>query len=683
MDRRGTAAVVVVALLVGAPFLNKAVHIDDTFVLTVSRQILREPLRPFHGDINWGRGLTPIFERTKNPPLLSYYLAPLIAAFGYSEPVLHGAMLAFLLMLAAGAWMLGRWFGVGGWWPMLFVMFSPAVVVSPNLMRDVPAAGLATLGLALFVVGTDDDRRGLLAWGSALVGLATLTKYSAAALVPLLVLYPVLRRKWRHALWAAVPAALLGLWCVQNWLSQGVPHVVRLMQQRAARQQGFGRAWQEKLLAGLTIAGSILFLLPAVAVAWARRRAWLALPGVVAVAAAAGCGVNLYFGDGGALARPDLVVRHNGLATAGTLVADTDEELRLRIRDTRVIRIPRARVAEVSADRRRVVRVGGATFAGKIVIDTPDLVGVQMSGRRTIRVPRRDVATVGVLSWQYYLWAATGAALLAVALGGGLGATLWAWRRRSASGPQWLFLAAWAGAVVGFSVVLAPFQATRHFLPALAPLVRLVLRLLGPRRKAVAVALGVVLAVQAAVAYVVGFADGEFSGAHRRFARDSAQRYVSAGQEVWFNGHWGWQHYAAQVHGFRHAWHHGGRGGVPASGALPPAGAILLEPAKVQRSRYPRAFRRRLVPDAAGTQAFAPAMPARTMDGAYSSFYAVTEHRLPYYLTFEKTPVDVGRAFRVAEKVSGAFSRDRQSSSGGGVHRGEKVPDTFSRGVRR
>ena len=73
-----TAAVVVVALLVAVPFLNKAVHLDDTVVLTVSRQILGEPLRPFNADINWGRGLTPIFERTKNPPLLSYYLAPLL-----------------------------------------------------------------------------------------------------------------------------------------------------------------------------------------------------------------------------------------------------------------------------------------------------------------------------------------------------------------------------------------------------------------------------------------------------------------------------------------------------------------------------------------------------------------------------------------------------------------------------
>ena len=639
MERRAILVAVLLTALVGVPFLGKAFHIDDTFVLRVSQQILREPLRPFNATINWGRGLNPIFDRTKNPPLLSYYLAPFIRFCGHSERVLHAAMLVFLLMLAVGTGLLGRWFWVDEWWPMLFVMLSPAVVVSSNVMRDVPAAGLVTLGLALFVLGTDEDRKTLLASGALLVGLATLTKYSSAALLPLLILYPLLRRKWRYALWTLLPLALLGIWCLQNWLSQGTPHIVRLMQQRAAGQQGFGRPMDEKLLSGLTIAGSVLFLLPVVVVAWLRRRAWLALPLIVAVGAAAWLGVNAHFGAKDLVSRPDLIVRANGRAIAGSLVDTTDANLTMRVRDRRVIRLPRAQVAEVSPQRDRVVRADGHTFVGKVVADTADAVVIHTTGWRNIVLPRAQVASVGALSWQFYLWAVTGAALLAAALLGGLAAALWAWKRKEQGVAEWLFLVAWLGGAVVFSVVFTPFQATRHFLPVMAPLVVLVLRLLGPRRKAVKIALMVMLAVQAAVAFLVAFADSEYAGAHRRFARDAARTY--RGQDVWFNGHWGWQHYAEHVHGFSHYWHFG------EEGVTPPAGAILLEPGTVHRSRYPSALQKRLVEDKAAMLVHKPTFPARTMDGTYSSFYAVTDHRLPYYFTLANTPVDVCRVYRV------------------------------------
>ena len=641
MNRWTFAAAVGIALLVGVPFLDKAYHIDDTFVLTVSRQILREPLRPFNATIIWGRGETPIFERTKNPALLSYYLAPFIRFCGYSEVVLHGAMLVFLVMLAVGTALLGRWAKAGAWWPMLFVMLSPAVVASSNVMRDVPAAGLLTLGLALFVVGTDEDRRGLAAWGAVLVGLAALTKYSSAALIPLLVLYPLLRRKWRSTLWALVPVAMVGLWCVQNWSSQGLPHIVRLMQQRAARAQGFGRPWQEKLYAGLTIAGASLFLLPAVVLAWARRRAWLALPLIIAVGAATGYGVNAHFGKAGLASRPDVVVQTSGRAVAGAIVEQTDEKVTMRIRDTRAIRVPRGKVVEMSREEGRVVRKGGRTFVGKIVAETDEVVVVQMGGWRQISLPRAEVARAETLSWQYYLWATTGAAVLAVALLGGIAAALAAWRSKDAGAAEWVLLVAWAAGAAAFSVLLAPFQATRHFLPVVAPLAILVVRLLGPRREPVAGALGAMLAVQAVVAFVVAFADCEFADAHRQFASEAARDCQAQGGDLWFNGHWGWQHYAEQVHGFQHYWHH------RRTGVTPPDGAVILDPKLVHRSRYPAALKKRLVLDESATRLFAARMPARTMGQTYSSFYAVTEHRLPYYLTFDDTPVEIGRVYRV------------------------------------
>ncbi|MBL7224285.1 MAG: hypothetical protein ISS72_10565 [Candidatus Brocadiae bacterium] len=642
MDRRAILVAVLLAVAVGAPFLGKAFHIDDTFVLRVSEQILKEPLRPFDTTINWGRGENSIFERTKNPPFLSYYLAPVAALFGYSELALHGAMLVFLVMLAVGAGLLGRWFWVDEWWPMLFVMLSPAVVVSSNVMRDVPAAGLATLGLALFLLGTDEDRRGLIASGAVLVGLASLTKYSSAALIPLLVLYPLLRRKWRTALWALAPLALLGLWSAQNWWAHGVPHIVRLFQQLAAGEQGFSRPWGEKLVAGLAVAGSALFLIPAIVVAWLRRRAWMALPLLVAAGAGAWLGVNAYFGSTSPTARPDLLIRTNGMGTAGRLLDASGDRVLMRIRDNRVIRLPRKRVKEVDHAAGRVVRKGdGHVFVGKILADTKTHVIIQMSGWRKIGPPRGEVARIEKLSWQYYLWATTGAALLAVAVLGGLGTAAWSWAKRQAGGPEWLVLILWAAGVVTFSILITPFQASRHLLPALAPLVVLVLRLLGPRRKAVKIALMVVLVLQAGVAYLVGFADAEFAGSHRRFAAEAAGQY--RGKDVWFNGHWGWQQYCERTHGFKHYWSFRGEGPTP------PPGAILLDLDGVHHARYPADFAKRLLPLDPPDRPFPAFFPVRTMGGTYSSYYSVTEHRLPYHFTLADTPVDIGHAYRVAE----------------------------------
>ena len=594
MDRRVLLGAVGVALLVGVPFLGKAFHIDDGFVLEVSAQILREPLRPFHGQINWRSDPLPIAEATKNPPLVSYFLAPLIAFFGYSEVALHAGMIVFLVLLAVGAALLGRWFWVGEWWPMLFVMLGPAVVVQGNVMRDVPAAALVTLGLALFVLGTDEDRRWQLAVGSLLVGLATLAKYSSAALVPLLVLYPVLHRKWRYALWALVPVAVLGLWCLQNWLSLGDVHILMLLRQRAAKEHGFGRPWQEKSYAGLTIIGSTLFLLPVVLVAWLRRRVWLALPLVVAAAVAGVYGANAWLGKPTLAERPD-----------------------------------------------RVALTDGRTYVGSLAAETPDKVAIAVRGReQPVVVPRTSVAEVTKLTWQYTLWIATGAALVFVMLGGGLGGAARGLRARDGSSADWLFLLAWLGLSLGFSVVVVPFQATRHFLPAMAPMAVLVLRLLGPLRKPVKIALGAMLVVQAAVAFLVGFGDAEHAGAYREFARHGARKYRNAGHDVWFNGHWGWQHYALAA-GFKQ---------LSFSGDPPKPGAIVLDPRWVHHVRYPKGLKKELIEEVE----YPAMLPIRTMDMRQACFYMVSGHLLPYHFTRESTPVQIGRVYRVTAAPASA-----------------------------
>jgi len=549
VDRRTLAAAIALALLAGVPFASKAFHIDDTLVLTISQQILREPLRPFHAEVNWRDDSAPIAQAADDPPLLSYYLAPFIRLFGASELWLHAAMVPFFIMLAAGTGLLGRWFWAGEGWPMLFVMSSPVLLVSGNVMSEVPAAALATLGLALFVFGMDEERRGLCAWGAVLVGLAALTKYSAAALVPLLALYPLLRRKPRLAAWALVPVALFGLWCLQSWLSLGRPHPFVVFQQRA----GIWRSALDRLYPALTIAGSMLLLPPVLAVAWMRRRAWLALPLLAAVAAAAWCGVNHYFhGD--------------PLAWRG----------------------------------------------------------------------------IPTLSWQYYLWAMMGAALLAATVGGGLAAAAWYLVQREQGAAEWVFLVAWAAAPFLFGIFLTPLLSASHLLLALPPVVVLGMRLLTPPRGRVRVALAIMLVVQAGVAALVAAADYEQAEAGRAFARQGIRRYGAPGQQVWFNGHWGWQHYALAAGARQYATH----------GEQPKPGDLILAPKWLAHAAWAPDLEASL--ETVDEVPFPARVPARTMDGWRSSFYAVTAQRAPYFITFADTPVQVGLVFRVRPADGGA-----------------------------
>ncbi|HON01080.1 MAG TPA: hypothetical protein PLM33_12600, partial [Acidobacteriota bacterium] len=80
-DRRTLWMLLVVAALT-APWLDKPVHIDDTFVLHVAKQILETPTDPFHGDIDWFGHFRPVWKATTNPPLVSYWLAPALALGG-------------------------------------------------------------------------------------------------------------------------------------------------------------------------------------------------------------------------------------------------------------------------------------------------------------------------------------------------------------------------------------------------------------------------------------------------------------------------------------------------------------------------------------------------------------------------------------------------------------------------
>jgi hypothetical protein len=180
----------------------------------------------------------------------------------------------------------------------------------------------------------------------------------------------------------------------------------------------------------------------------------------------------------------------------------------------------------------------------------------------------------GAADVEYLFWSVCGAALLALCLGAALRHGL-AWHRtRDPAAADSLFLVAWLCAPLVGSVLFPPFQAVRHLVPALPPLVLLAFRALGDPARWQAPAragLAVLLALQLGLTATVALADAEYANAYRALAERARAEWVQPGRRVWFVGHWGWMHYARRA----------GLVQLHAEGPFPEPGDLLVWPRHV------------------------------------------------------------------------------------------------------
>src|SRR5512139_1604239 len=68
--------------------INKAVHIDDTGHLEIAREIVKNPLHPMSGMVNWENSAEPI-HALNQPHLFFYLLAADIYFWDDSEIAFH------------------------------------------------------------------------------------------------------------------------------------------------------------------------------------------------------------------------------------------------------------------------------------------------------------------------------------------------------------------------------------------------------------------------------------------------------------------------------------------------------------------------------------------------------------------------------------------------------------------
>lgn len=525
---RGALLAVAMALLL--PTLFKPFHIDDPVVLAVAEQILQNPLSPMAGRLDWFGTRLPLWEVTTNPPLLSYYLAVPLAWFGYSETWLHLALFPFLLLLAYSTWWLARRICERPWPALLLALGSPAVVVSINLMRDVPAVALVTAAAMLVVRGVDGKDGRMVAAAGFTLGLATLTKYSAAVLLPVFMFYPWSRGRPLLALTVAVGVAPLALWSLWTWIVYGASHPLFLI---FGDHPGGAMTVTDNFFAALAVIGASLPAVPVFELRLLKSRRRLYLVGI---------GVSL---------------------------------------------------------------VAGAASA----------------------------AYHGTGPSQFSVWVVLGMLVLILTLSSAM-IRLW---RCGWNDSETGFLLVWLLASFLFSVVFVPFQAVRHLIPALLPVVLLAMQT-HPRDSG-AWPGGLIWcagALQAVLALGVATADFKYAECYRDAAQQISRSERGKESQVWFVGHWGWQVYAEQA-GMRQ---------LHADGPPPQPGDLLVWPRRVHIgnvfSGHP-GLRKSLLPIAEFS--CDSALPLRTMNFEGAAFYAVIRGNAPY--AFQEATLETFRVYRL------------------------------------
>jgi hypothetical protein len=515
---------------IGLFALIKPVHIDDTVVLHVAENILRDPLRPFAGEFFWLETPQPLAKVTTNPPLVSYWLAPWIALTGYREWVLHVSFAPFIALLMWGMHRLAtRWLGAAwAWWAVGWLMFSPAVLPGMNLMRDVPALALFVGGLACWVEGLERQQARWLIAGALLGGLAGLAKYTALIWLPLVALYTVQRRAYGALGWLLLALLPIAGWSALNLWADGAVHLLYLWQERRG-----SAPWAAKFLPGVVGLGASTLLWVGVGqrLRDALGQGWWWKVALLALASASAIGWHL--------------VQFAGQPVyAQTLFWLT---------------------------------------AGAIALGLAFLVGS----------PQGNVGAHGRAPLLLYL--------------------------------VYPFLRIWLLTALAAAVWGVPFQAMRHLLYALPPLILILTPWVGRNAP--------LLLAQGVLCLAVIAADYDYAVCYQRGAAAYAERF--SGERVWYAGSWGWMFYAER-HGFRKL--------LP-DGAGLQRGDIIIIPERVYKGKMPPDLHQHLI--LLDETPCLPTLPLRTMDFRGAAYYALIRTNAPFRFTLQwDEPLEIRRAYR-------------------------------------
>jgi 4-amino-4-deoxy-L-arabinose transferase-like glycosyltransferase len=257
------------------PFLNKAVHIDDSLFVWTAEQILKHPGDFYGFDVNWTGYSVPMNVENCNPPAQSYFLSGVMAVFGEKEIFLHSAMLLVAFAAATAIFQLAKMWSDRPLLATLIAMTTPVFFVSATtLMCDMPMLAVWMWAIVFWERALKNGRAANYLFATLLAGICVLVKYSALTLLPLLPILGLLRKKnlgvW--LLWLAVPAVMIELYQFGTGRLYGHGLITAAANYASQSRWVVTGGWTNNILIGLAyLGGCLLSVLFFVNRLWSKR----------------------------------------------------------------------------------------------------------------------------------------------------------------------------------------------------------------------------------------------------------------------------------------------------------------------------------------------------------------------------------------------------------------------------
>jgi hypothetical protein len=182
-------------------------QIDDAAYSCYARQIASHPLDPYGFVIFW-YDVPDAANDVLAPPVLPYSVAPSVRLFGDRPALWKLALLPWTLLLTCALYSLLCRIAPGLELELTaFVIFSPALLPSLNLMLDVPALALSLLAVYHFLRACDNGSAGRAVLAGLTAAVAMQSKYTGVLAVGAMGASAVTYRRPNLAFVAALTAA--------------------------------------------------------------------------------------------------------------------------------------------------------------------------------------------------------------------------------------------------------------------------------------------------------------------------------------------------------------------------------------------------------------------------------------------------------------------------------------------
>jgi len=240
------------------PFIGKAFNIDDPLFLWAAKNIQSNPSNPYGFNVNWYGFDMRMSEVTKNPPITSYYIAAIGPFFGWSEVALHLAFLLPAVGVVVGTYLIAGNFCKRPFVAALCSLLTPVFLVSStSVMSDTMMLAFWVFAVYFWISGVERNSTVRLLLSSVFIPLCALTKYFGITLIPLLLLYSLVkeRRLGTWALYLLISVAILAWyqWATHALYGRGL--LLDAASYATAAPSQFGKWSIPKVLVGVAFTG--------------------------------------------------------------------------------------------------------------------------------------------------------------------------------------------------------------------------------------------------------------------------------------------------------------------------------------------------------------------------------------------------------------------------------------------